>query len=630
MIRLAAVMLVSLGASHAAPATAPRPQQAPPDLRPAVVIGRVIDAASGGAVRRAIVRLEGGSQPVTRVADERGRFYFRGLPAGHYSITAMRDGYFDGAFGRVRAGGDALDLPLSPGEWRTDVEIPMFRPATIAGVVGDEASEPLTGVPVEALRREFTEDGETWLSVTRTQTNDLGAYRLTGLLPGEYVVVVPSVQASMPLATLEEVGRTGATTANIMAVFFMNGGPGSSTVGHPMPGMLFDDDEANGVMIGAAATPPASPDGTRVGYPTHFYPASDSVESAVPIALASGEARHGVNVILTPQPTARVTGRVEGPDGPVPGMLLRLIRHGAADSGVPATVAATVSAPDGSFALVGVPAGAYVLHARSAVVGLASVTRIRSMAPPAVAAETQPLLGPARLFAETPLAVFDRDVDDVIVTMTSGATLAGRVEFDGPGDAPPAEQRAGLHVRLRRSTGATADVPPLGVGPDDTFEFTGVRPGRYIVEAGGLPAGWFVSSVTQFGRDVLENPVDLGVGADAFEVIVTLTDRPAGIAGTVYDSMRRAQPGARVVAVPAGRAAGLDADAAPHTVRSVRASVYGLFTLLGLAPGAYDVVVLDDRADDRWRDARTLSETGSRPVRVTVAAGQVSPVSVLK
>jgi hypothetical protein len=340
----------------------------------------------------------------------------------------------------------------------------------------------------------------------------------------------------------------------------------------------------------------------------------------VPIQLAPGESRAGVNFTLAPVPAVSVTGRVEGSEGPVPGLFLRLVRQGAADTGVSSIVAATLSAPDGSFAFLGVPAGAYGLHARTPTAGL-----IESRTPPSVA-----LQGQERLFGELSLAVFDRDLSDVVVTMTSGGSIAGRVQFEGAGDAPLARQRANLHVRLRQSNGARADVPALRVDAGGTFEFHGVRPGRYIVEAGGLPDGWFVSSVTEFGRDVLRDPIDVEAGADTVEVIVTLTDRPAGVTGAVYDRMRRPQPGARVVAVPAGRTPGIDPDAAPYLIRSVRADVYGVFTLTGLAPGAYDVVVLDDRSDARWRDVRSLAEAAGRSVRVTVTAGQLSQVSVLK
>jgi len=154
MTRLAAVALAALVAQN------PQPRQADP--LPAVVVGQVVDAATGKAVRQA--RITGASATITRVADERGRFFFVNLPAGSYDITAMRDGYFDGAFGRVRAGGDALELPLAAGEWKTNITISLFRPAVISGAVDDEASEPLAGVRVT------TDAKHGWLPARRRPT----------------------------------------------------------------------------------------------------------------------------------------------------------------------------------------------------------------------------------------------------------------------------------------------------------------------------------------------------------------------------------------------------------------------------------------------------------------------------
>ena len=44
------------------------------------------------------------------MTDADGRFVFRALAAGAYSLTAIKPGYLDGAFGRRRPGGTGQSL----------------------------------------------------------------------------------------------------------------------------------------------------------------------------------------------------------------------------------------------------------------------------------------------------------------------------------------------------------------------------------------------------------------------------------------------------------------------------------------------------------------------------------------
>ena len=65
------------------------------------------------------------------------------------------------------------------------------RGGVISGNVVDEFGDAAFGVPVRALRLSFMMNGErTANSAGQAVTDDLGGYRLAGLLPGEYVVKV--------------------------------------------------------------------------------------------------------------------------------------------------------------------------------------------------------------------------------------------------------------------------------------------------------------------------------------------------------------------------------------------------------------------------------------------------------
>lgn len=83
-----------------------------------------------------------------------------------------------------------------------------------------------------------------------------------------------------------------------------------------------------------------------------------------------------------------------------------------------------------------------------------------------------------------------------------------------------------------------------------------------------------------------------------------------------------------MVAVPAGRRAGLDPDARAAEIRSTRANVYGVFELVGLLAGDYDLVAVAEEADIRWQDPGVLSRLVGPAVRVTVAEGGTAERSI--
>ncbi len=84
----------------------------PADARAtAMIVGRVIDAASGAPVPGVTVSLFGGhlrgAEPPKVMTDPQGRFIYRNLPPGSYELMTTKPGYIDGAYGRRRHDGRA-------------------------------------------------------------------------------------------------------------------------------------------------------------------------------------------------------------------------------------------------------------------------------------------------------------------------------------------------------------------------------------------------------------------------------------------------------------------------------------------------------------------------------------------
>ena len=86
----------------------------------------------------------------------------------------------------------------------------MWKHGVIAGTVVDEAGEPVVGVAVRALIKDVVAGRTRYGNmevipelVPTATTDDRGMFRLSQLMPGTYVVLVPSTQTTVPAAFLE-------------------------------------------------------------------------------------------------------------------------------------------------------------------------------------------------------------------------------------------------------------------------------------------------------------------------------------------------------------------------------------------------------------------------------------------
>jgi hypothetical protein len=79
----------------------------------------------------------------------------------------------------------------------------MWRYSTISGTVTDDAGDAVPYVRVPALRR--TVVAGRWQMVNSNigaNADDNGAYRITGLVPGDYALVITSMVSSLPASLL--------------------------------------------------------------------------------------------------------------------------------------------------------------------------------------------------------------------------------------------------------------------------------------------------------------------------------------------------------------------------------------------------------------------------------------------
>ena len=168
------------------------------------VIRGLVGTTDGRPLAHATVtvfaRRRDGSVNKTVLSDGNGRFAFAELPAGNAQVFAQKAGYSSPGPTAGRAvtveDGRALDVQL------------LFDPiGAIEGQVVDEDGEPVEGVRVQALQVRYERGARRLVPASDyRETNDLGRYRLFGLVPGDYIVTAAAFDATS--ATLPGYGRS--------------------------------------------------------------------------------------------------------------------------------------------------------------------------------------------------------------------------------------------------------------------------------------------------------------------------------------------------------------------------------------------------------------------------------------
>jgi len=175
---------------------------------PATVSGVVVDSQSRQPLAGATVMAQssggfGGKMIV--VSGNDGRFTFRNLPPGPYTIEASRPGYVSEMIGNaVRAPafvGVQLVIPtiqqLNPGQSLSDIRVALSPGGVITGRLTDEHGEPVVGTIVHALKTAHRDGMRERVPVQSVVSNDLGEYRFFMLKPGQYYVAVSPPTASL-------------------------------------------------------------------------------------------------------------------------------------------------------------------------------------------------------------------------------------------------------------------------------------------------------------------------------------------------------------------------------------------------------------------------------------------------
>jgi len=574
----------------------------------ALVAGQVVDASTGQPVSGALVALRTPGKAVPRfvLTEPGGGFFFDLLAAGSYSILVSKSGY---------ANASPPDLAVAEGERATDLKIRLSKFGVISGVVTDEIGEPVVGVSLRILSVGMKGGQLRSSDAATATTDDRGAYRVATLPPGQYVVLVPSTQTTMPPSVYLDYSRTGSMPAAINGATNFIDLLGSSR--NQLVGNLVLQGS-----IGSATPPPLSNDAAIDVYPTTFHPAATTSRDATVVMLGSGEIRSGVDVQLQFTKGGRVSGTVVGPNGPVPNAGIRLSAAATDDftaaRGLEAATA--ISDTTGRFTMLGVPAGRYIL---TTTISLDPVTP--SAAPAAQTA--RPLW-----WAITPVTVGATEAPPLVINLQPALHVSGKLEFDGISRKPDTRVLSQSPVVLI----SVADARSRGVfsaWADDALGFTtkgrtsGIVAGSYFISPTSLP-GWFFKSATLDGRDVSDLPFDLKSDVDS--IVVTYTDHPATLSGFVRGSRNEPDTNAVVIAFPTESRYWPAFNPAGHRFLTARSTKTGAYAIPNLPAGEYFVIATSEEGVTNWQDAKVLERLSRTATRVKVNDGEQKTIDLRK
>jgi protocatechuate 3,4-dioxygenase beta subunit len=205
---LAALILALAIPTLAAPAEPQVAGSAPRDAAPrdatqeakssGVIRGRITSLDTGKPLRRAQVQLTADgvmpsmvpSTPLTASSSNDGRYEFRDIPPGRYTLRVQRSGYLPLNYGQRRPGEQGRPLEIAEKEVADKVDFALPRMSVISGRVLDDVGEPIAGITVWVLQTRHSQ-GRRQLVATgaNARTDIMGRYRLLSLPPGDYAVM---------------------------------------------------------------------------------------------------------------------------------------------------------------------------------------------------------------------------------------------------------------------------------------------------------------------------------------------------------------------------------------------------------------------------------------------------------
>lgn len=299
---------------------APQTANIPPATIPGGyrIAGSVVSKADGRPLGRARVTVRDAKEPQkfqSMVTAEDGKYEFNGVPAGKYSLTGAKRGFIAASYDQHDQYSTAI--VTGAGLEAENLVLRLAPNAVIAGKVLDEANDPVRHAQVTLYYNDHSSGVDQIRQFRSAQTNDLGEYELTPLMPGTYFLSA----SSKPWYAIHPHSDPGQSESEHASEV-------TSTVDRALD----------------------------VAYPVTYYPDVTEADDAMPIPIRGGE-RVEADIHLNPVPSLRLLFRM--PDDGKHGFTVPQLQRSVFDgSTFVESSGANVVSP-GLMEITGIPAGRY-------------------------------------------------------------------------------------------------------------------------------------------------------------------------------------------------------------------------------------------------------------------------------
>ncbi|MEO7190483.1 MAG: hypothetical protein ABI051_05460 [Vicinamibacterales bacterium] len=572
---------------------------APAGAAPAGARNVVGGIAGGSTVTLGAIAQSASSGPgLTRntITDEQGQFLFEAMPSGQFTVNAILSQYLPLAYGQKGPGRQPAFIRMAEGQ-RVSITLPMQRGGVITGTVYGEDGAPAVNAQVRLLRYVSNAGMRRLQQTGGSSTDDRGVYRAFGLTPGDYIVATTPQANDMMLA--DRVATDAAAFQRALAAARASQRPGSAAP--------------------SVVTLPASTvqmiDGRPVeqgGFAPTYYPSAISPGAAMTVAVSAGEERSGVDIRVVLVRAGSVTGTAFGaPEG----TRVQIAMVNESPEAEQSYLGAQVGL-EGRFFLRNVAPGQYTVFAQT--VPVPSPSTNGSYVPP------PPLTGEQRLWAKASVFVDGQSSPSVDLVLQPGRSISGTVALDM---ASRSDASRRMTVALLTTPGPVqlpqyGPLPEAVVDTEGRFAIPGVGPGRYTLRITG---GGVVRSAIVNGEDILDAPLVLAGDRDVTGVVITVTDKPSGLTGTLSDASGSPAADYSILLVPAESRYWTPGS---RRIQMTRPDMSGRYTFRTVPAGDYLLAAVSDIEPGAQYDPEFLKTLAGAALRVSIAESAVATQNI--